>query len=612
MLTKRCAQFRVGPSFVPTHSSHGVVRQCSSGIVSSTGGALGSRVQHVNVLAKAPHSATPACGRGRAAVRASAAAVDAVTSPQSDAAGTGINWLDAWYPVAFVADIDKAAPYKFELMGIPLVIWWEPASSGAAPAASAAPEGGAWRVLEDLCPHRLVPLSEGRVNRRGRLECGYHGWEFVGSGACVNIPQGGNASSRRACVTAYPCAVRQGLLWVQPRPLPAGSDPATAQVDTAAIPIVPELEDPAWVPMDAWRDTPYDATLLLENVIDSSHVPFTHHKSISNRNKIGDYKLRLTSPVTAAGFTGDWPTGPRAGQLGPQSTRFVAPCFMVHTLDASAQRGFKSLTVVYATPMGPGRCRLINRNCTRFDKSQLPAKIIRSLPPWASHVGSHVPLEDDQIFLHVGELHNLRRRAGGASATSTGFLGSPADTLVAAYRSWLDRFGGGGPFGRPSEALLALLPPRQSREQLLDRWSQHTQQCATCQRGMRQISGVSNVANTVASVALGATLLTAAVAVTGASGLAVTAAASGSTVTSAAAAAGTSTSVSTLAASAGTALLKVLAAVAGSGPPTAQVLRALAWALLAACAKYVASAADGYLLKFRRGDYPPMRNTATD
>lgn len=26
------------------------------------------------------------------------------------------------------------------------------------------------------CPHRLVPLSEGRVNQQGELECGYHGW----------------------------------------------------------------------------------------------------------------------------------------------------------------------------------------------------------------------------------------------------------------------------------------------------------------------------------------------------------------------------------------------------------------------------------------------------
>jgi len=42
-----------------------------------------------------------------------------------------------------------------------------------------------------------------------------------------------------------------------------------------------------------------------------SHVPWTHHKSISNRNVVGDYVTTLTEPVTASGFAGVWQTGPR-------------------------------------------------------------------------------------------------------------------------------------------------------------------------------------------------------------------------------------------------------------------------------------------------------------
>jgi hypothetical protein len=44
-------------------------------------------------------------------------------------------------------------------------------------------------------------------------------------------------------------------------------------------------------------------------VLDSSHVPFTHHKSMSNRNVIGAYDLKLSSPLSEAGFTGLWKTG---------------------------------------------------------------------------------------------------------------------------------------------------------------------------------------------------------------------------------------------------------------------------------------------------------------
>jgi pheophorbide a oxygenase len=60
------------------------------------------------------------------------------------------------------------------LLGTPLVIWKDPAS-------------GSWSVLEDRCPHRLAPLSEGRVEAgagREGLMCSYHGWSFDARGAC--------------------------------------------------------------------------------------------------------------------------------------------------------------------------------------------------------------------------------------------------------------------------------------------------------------------------------------------------------------------------------------------------------------------------------------------
>ena len=48
---------------------------------------------------------------------------------------------------------------------------------------------GCWRAYKDECPHRLVPLSEGRVNEVGDLECPYHGWSFTGeNGSCTKIP----------------------------------------------------------------------------------------------------------------------------------------------------------------------------------------------------------------------------------------------------------------------------------------------------------------------------------------------------------------------------------------------------------------------------------------
>ncbi len=37
---------------------------------------------------------------------------------------------------------------------------------------------------------------------------------------CARTVQGGQTASRRACVRAFPCVERQGLLWVKPQALP--------------------------------------------------------------------------------------------------------------------------------------------------------------------------------------------------------------------------------------------------------------------------------------------------------------------------------------------------------------------------------------------------------
>ena len=68
----------------------------------------------------------------------------------------------------------------------------------------------AWQAFLDVCPHRLIPLSEGRITDNKELQCAYHGWLFESSGKCTAIPQGGNVNNPRTCATVYQCAVKQG------------------------------------------------------------------------------------------------------------------------------------------------------------------------------------------------------------------------------------------------------------------------------------------------------------------------------------------------------------------------------------------------------------------
>jgi phenylpropionate dioxygenase-like ring-hydroxylating dioxygenase large terminal subunit len=48
------------------------------------------------------------------------------------------------------------------------------------------PDGSAF-ALRDVCPHRGIPLSDGRM-AGGAVECCYHGWRLGADGVCTSIP----------------------------------------------------------------------------------------------------------------------------------------------------------------------------------------------------------------------------------------------------------------------------------------------------------------------------------------------------------------------------------------------------------------------------------------
>jgi len=215
---------------------------------------------------------------------------------------------EAWYPVHYLKDLDQSQPTQFTLLGRDLVLWWDKVVD-------------CWRAFDDQCPHRLAPLSQGRIAEDGLLECPYHGWAFTGEGKCDRIPQRTEDSSaqtsQRACVTALPTTECQDLLFVYP------GNPENAP--NVKVPIVEPLKDSpeGWVCIDTFRDLPYDALTLLENVLDVSHVPFTHHRSVSDRAYASPVELEVTESGKQ-GFKGVWEQGPRKGTLGRQDTTFIA------------------------------------------------------------------------------------------------------------------------------------------------------------------------------------------------------------------------------------------------------------------------------------------------
>lgn len=385
---------------------------------------------------------------------------DIYSLPAGGSDPTRFDCREAWYPVHYLADLDRSALTKFTLLGQDLVLWWDRA-------------GQCWRAFEDQCPHRLVPLSEGRIAEDGLLECPYHGWAFQGDGQCDRIPQqvaGGCAhESKRACVASLPTTERQGLLFVYP------GNPDNAP--KVSIPVIEPMEtDPeGWICLNTFRDLPYDALTLLENVLDASHVPFTHHRSVGNRANAAPVELEILE-TGKQGFQGLWPEGPRKGTLGQQQTTFVAPSLMWHDL-TSRQFG-RTLTVVYATPIRKGECRVFARFPFKF-ASKLPAFLIQLTPRWYSHIGQNNILEDDQIFLHYQERY-LAAKGGSQNFAKAFYLPTRADTFVSELRKWVNAYAA-DPF--PG----AVLPPPLPTSVLLDRYHSHVQHCASCRQALTRI-----------------------------------------------------------------------------------------------------------------------------
>lgn len=373
------------------------------------------------------------------------------------------DWQEVWYPVHYIEDLDKTKPTSFTLLEKNIVIWWDKNKSQ-------------WCVFDDQCPHRLAPLSEGRINNNGCLECPYHGWAFSGQGNCELIPQqkpeGKAEKSPRASVKSYPTKVAQGLLFVY-----AGK---TENAAKTSIPLVDVLEENSdeWVCLNTFRDIPYDGLTLMENVLDSSHIPYTHHKSVGNRSNVSPVDLEVVESGKW-GFKGVWEEGPRKGTLGRQTTYFFAPGMMYHDL-TSKQFG-RTLTVVYATPISKGKCRLFARFPFKFS-SPIPKLFIKLTPRWYSHIGQNGVLEDDQIFLHYQERY-LEEKGGSSNFSKAFYLPTKADLFVFQLHSWINQYQG-QLFPEQS------LTPALSSETLLDRYHSHTKHCSSCRRALKNLQRI--------------------------------------------------------------------------------------------------------------------------
>ena len=137
---------------------------------------------------------------------------------------------------------------------------------------------GEVRALSGVCPHRMMPMEEGKLDG-DRLACGYHGLAFdAHTGKCVASP-----TSKRMpeCALArYPLREFGPLLWIWM------GDPDQA----ASTPLPPQ--ESIGIGCEDWVTQCVDYQLLkarypllIDNLFDLSHIYYIHYSIIGESGR---------------------------------------------------------------------------------------------------------------------------------------------------------------------------------------------------------------------------------------------------------------------------------------------------------------------------------------
>jgi phenylpropionate dioxygenase-like ring-hydroxylating dioxygenase large terminal subunit len=258
-----------------------------------------------------------------------------------------------WYCVMPLEELGEG-PKPFKLLGENIVLWRD---ADGRPAA-----------LQDRCCHRTAKLSLGFCSK-GNVVCGYHGWEYDRTGACVKIPQHeeGIKVPSGARVKAYRCEARYGYVWVA--------------LDEPLLPI-PELKedgDPAFRRIHQFHEVwKCSAFRLMENSFDSAHPAFVHRATFGNIDAPKPVERELT--LTPWGFISRHETpvinrgnAEKALRVTGETTvrKSETLWFMPFTrrLGITYPNGLKHYIVTNATPNDDSTMTLVQW-CYRSDKEE--------------------------------------------------------------------------------------------------------------------------------------------------------------------------------------------------------------------------------------------------
>jgi len=261
---------------------------------------------------------------------------------------------DLWYMAALSKSVRPGRLRRQMLLGEPVIV--------------GRMRNGEAFALRDICPHRGVPLSAGRVMPENTVECAYHGWRFRADGVCALIPslvEGQDLDPAKIRVRSYPLREQDGLIWIY---FPA--DERKAATPTSEPPPVGIANaTPRWVESQTFHCGIDDAVIGL---MDPAHAPYVHGRwwwRKKPRVKSKDYAPLPTGFVMLR----HKPTKPAYKLLGADVTTeitFELPSVRFENISGTAAG--KKIDVVGFT------------SCTPIDAATTEVTQVFYWPPWLS------------------------------------------------------------------------------------------------------------------------------------------------------------------------------------------------------------------------------------
>lgn len=453
--------------------------------------------------------------------------------------------LGAWMPLGSASCLMGLTPVQIKICGIDVAVWHTPLPTKKTK--DAITTAVKWSALIDACPHRLAPLSQGRVDpSTGCLECPYHGWAFDTNGKLTVLPQldegrtideAVTGGSHHGDATSLPIHAAGDLLFVfLPTSITGESFPITLLPERQYAPYLREKIDIGTTYYT--RELPYSLDFLLENFMDPAHIPFAHHGLQGRRSDGSPINMKLLAnnfTHVEVAYTDKINNKARRGVVSFQRPAFyhfrtkreeeggdttTSTATTITSNDnvvgqneqqqrQQEQRNnyydenekYKPNLLIFVTPVEEGRCRIMMPNFVR----------LKYVPSWLSHLGSQRFLNTD-TWLHDAEraarmtttttngggnqmniLNDVlsvgAARAGRKSIYGLNYIAaSKSDLGPTVFRNWWSTHGfADAPSNTFGPAAMTTSRSQLSRLEQIDPWNYHAKYCNKCRAALQKM-----------------------------------------------------------------------------------------------------------------------------